>query len=324
MEGGNAVIDSRGNDAFERRPLHFEDVLIGSEFRSAVGTVDRAEAMDFAGRWDPQRFHLDEEAARNSLFRTLSLSGLNTLCLCFRLYNDIGLFRETALAGAGIEQLRWHRPAYPGDCLNVVVRMLDKRPVTRPDRGLVTVELSAFNQDHALVMVARILVLISRKSAIEDHDERYVRIEEAIEIERDIATVWDVIADFQRLDRWIATATMITDRQPQSMLHRHFAIGGSYFHERLDLLDGDAHRLRYSLLESPLPVDNYRAEVRVSATSEYRASVVWSTSCNAVQIDQQKCERIVRNAARSSLAQLKSFVEHLLPGRPLGKAVSKN
>lgn len=324
MEGGNAVIDSRGNDAFKRRPLHFEDVVIGSEFRSAVGAVDRAEAMDFAGRWDPQPFHLDEEAARNSLFKTLSLSGLNTLCLCFRLYNDIGLFRKTALAGAGIERLRWHRPVYPGDRLHVAVRMLDKRPVARPDRGLVTVELSTFNQDHALVMVTRILILVSRVPAIEACDVRYVKVEETLEIERDIATVWDVIADFRRLDRWIATATMITDRQPQSMVHRHFAIGGSYFHERLDLLDGDAHRLRYSLLESPLPVDNYRAEVRVSATSEDRASVAWSTSCNAVQIDHQKCERIVRNAARSSLAQLKSFVEHLSPGRPLGAAVGES
>lgn len=244
MEGGNAVIDSRWNDAFERQPLHFEDVVIGSEFHSAAGAVDRAEAMDFASRWDPQPFHLDEEVARNSLFKTVSLSGLNTLCLCFRLYNDIGLFRETALAGAGIEQLRWHRPVYPGDHLNVVVRMLDKRPVKRPDRGLVTVELSAFNQDHALVIVTRILVFVSRVAAIEACDDRHVKVEETVEIERDLATVWGIIADFQRLDRWIATATMITDRQPQSMLHRHFATGGSYFHERLDLLDGDAHRLR--------------------------------------------------------------------------------
>lgn len=143
--------------------LYFEDVVPNTTFHSATATVSEPEIIQFAQEWDPQPFHLSQDAARRSLFGTLVASGLQTLLLSFRLYNDIGLFRTTALAGAGLDGLRWLAPVLPGMVLHVEAELAAKRPTSNPARGLVTIKLTTFEQTGRAVLTLRLDVLIKRR-----------------------------------------------------------------------------------------------------------------------------------------------------------------
>lgn len=146
-----------------RESLTFEDVVAGDVYRSAAREVIEADIVRFALEWDPQPFHLDIEAARSSLFGALVASGLHTLVLSFKLFNDIGLFRTTALAGAGIERLRWLAPVHPGDVLHVRVEITGKRSVKADRRGLVTVELTTADATGRTVLALDLLILVARR-----------------------------------------------------------------------------------------------------------------------------------------------------------------
>lgn len=143
--------------------LTFEDAVPGDVYRSATREVIEADIVRFASEWDPQPFHLDIEAARSSLFGALVASGLHTLVLSVRLFNDIGLLRTTALAGAGIERLRWLAPVHPGDVLHVRVEIAGKRSVKADGRGLVTVKLTTANATGRTVLALNLLILVARR-----------------------------------------------------------------------------------------------------------------------------------------------------------------
>ena len=146
-----------------RRSLHFDDVIVGQHHSSATHVVTEADIVRFAHEWDPQSFHLDPLAARDSLFGGLVASGLHTLLISFRLFNDIGLFHTTALAGAGMEGLRWLAPVHPGEVLQVRVEFVNKRAVHRPGRGIVTVRLTTTDQSGSQVLVLDLLILVARQ-----------------------------------------------------------------------------------------------------------------------------------------------------------------
>jgi len=149
----------------ERPSLCFEDVVVGQRHRSGTRVVVEDDIIAFARQWDPQPFHLDHAAAMGSLFGTLVASGLQTLLISFNLYNDIGLFRTTALAGAGMERVYWLAPVYPGDQLQVGVEFAAKRPVRAANRGLVTVRLTTLDGPGRQVLTLELLVLVARRVA---------------------------------------------------------------------------------------------------------------------------------------------------------------
>ena len=143
------------------RELYLEDFVPGLEFRTAGVTITDGQIIDFALRFDPQPFHLDVEAAGQSIFGGLIASGFHTIALTFRLFADTRVLSAASLGSPGIDEVRWLRPVRPGDTLSAVVEVLDNRPsTTKPDRGIATLKYTTRNQsgEPVLTMLARQLL----------------------------------------------------------------------------------------------------------------------------------------------------------------------
>lgn len=136
---------------------YYEDLELDEVYDAGGYTVTKEEAITFAEQFDPQPFHIDEEAARESMFGGLIASGLHTLCLSVRLF--ITEFIQGAegvanMGGSGMDDLRWHRPVYPGDTLRVQVEVVEKSPSeSRSDRGYVDFGLRAFTDGEEVLTV---------------------------------------------------------------------------------------------------------------------------------------------------------------------------
>lgn len=126
--------------------LYWEDFAPGQVYELGSHTVTGEEIVEFASRWDPQPFHVDEEAAKRSSFEGLAASGWHTACISMRLYAE-GLLLDTAGMGSGgLEELRWLVPVRPGDVLSASVSVLDVAPSSkRPDRGTVFMRWEVHN-----------------------------------------------------------------------------------------------------------------------------------------------------------------------------------
>jgi acyl dehydratase len=141
-----------------------EDYAVGQRFASGRVRVELAALKAFAREFDPQPFHLDEEAARASLFGGLAASGWHTAALTMRLLVD-GDFRPAGgLIGAGFDELAWPLPVRAGDELRVASEVIDiRRSKSRPERGMMKVRNVTFNQHDQAVMVQVVnLVVPSR------------------------------------------------------------------------------------------------------------------------------------------------------------------
>ncbi len=142
----------------------FEDVEIGETARFGRYEVTREEILEYARQFDPQPFHLDEEAARASMFGGLVASGWHTGAMFIRMVCD-GMVPTAATSGSmGFDDLRWLKPVRPGDVLSVesVVReKIESR--SRPDRGTVKIESRVSNQRGEVVMSLVSLVIYLRR-----------------------------------------------------------------------------------------------------------------------------------------------------------------
>ncbi len=119
--------------------LFFEDLNPGRTFDLGVITIDPVEMREFAARFDPQWYHLDEEMARQSHHGGLIASGFFTVSLFMRAYVDHVLSRAAADASPGLEELRWLAPVYAGDRLAIRLDVMGSKPsVARPGLGTVT------------------------------------------------------------------------------------------------------------------------------------------------------------------------------------------
>ncbi|HET9068009.1 MAG TPA: MaoC family dehydratase [Amaricoccus sp.] len=139
--------------------LHLEDFFVGQKLVSPEREITAAAIMAFAAEFDPQPFHTDEEAAKESFFGGLAASGWHTAALTMRMLADGGLPVAGGLIGAGGE-ISWPRPTRPGDVLHVesvVEAVVPSR--SRPERGMVTVRSETKNQrgETVQVLVSRVL-----------------------------------------------------------------------------------------------------------------------------------------------------------------------
>ena len=145
-------------------PLYFEDLAVGQTFGTGTVTVEPEMVKAFAAEFDPQPFHLDEDAARASVFGGLVASGWHTAALTMKLLAGGELRGVGGLIGLGAEELRWPRPVHPGDVLRVRCEVLDVRPSkSQPDRGLVRVRNTTLNQDGQPVMVQVVTLIVPRR-----------------------------------------------------------------------------------------------------------------------------------------------------------------
>jgi acyl dehydratase len=142
--------------------LYLDDLIIGQRFESGAVTVDAGAIRAFAREFDPQPFHLDEEAARDSLFGGLAASGWHTAALTMRLLVD-SVPVAGGIVGAGCE-ITWPRPARPGDTLSVTSEIVEVTPSrSRPDRGRIVVRSETLNQKGEVVQVLVAKLVVPRR-----------------------------------------------------------------------------------------------------------------------------------------------------------------
>ena len=148
----------------------FEDIEVGAVTRFGEKLVTREEVIDFAGKYDPQPFHLSDEAAAQSHFGRLAASGWHTAAMTMAMtvahLGDIGF---ASMGGAGIDELRWLAPVYPGDVLSVETTVLDKRQSqSRPGMGLVRQQTAVCNQSGVAVLRFVATVLVATRAGAAD------------------------------------------------------------------------------------------------------------------------------------------------------------
>ena len=133
---------------------YLEDFAAGQTFGSGRLRVDKQRITSFAAEFDPQPFHLDEAAARNSVFQGLAASGWHTAALTMRLLVESEFKPAGGIIGAGFDEFRWPRPVRAGDELHLKIEVLEARPSkSRPEQGLVKVRTTTLNQNDEAVQV---------------------------------------------------------------------------------------------------------------------------------------------------------------------------
>lgn len=134
--------------------IYFEDMEVGH--RQAFGRyeVTREEVLAFASSYDPQAFHLDDDAAAKTYFGRVSASGWHTCAMTMRmLVDNMSTVQQAGLGSPGVDTLRWIKPVYPGDTLRCETEVIEKRRSrSRPDMGLFKTRVSVFNQSDVMVL----------------------------------------------------------------------------------------------------------------------------------------------------------------------------
>lgn len=148
------------------RGLYYEDLSAGQAYATPGLTVTEESIIRFALEWDMQPFHVDAIAAKNSIFGTLTASGLQTLMLSYRLYYQLGLFDGTALAGLGFKKVRFVKPLRPGATISVIATVDEMRDTKKQDRGLVVMELQTFDHDRELLLQMDLSLLLAKRLAL--------------------------------------------------------------------------------------------------------------------------------------------------------------
>ncbi|MGH8168724.1 MAG: MaoC family dehydratase [Woeseiaceae bacterium] len=147
--------------------LYFEDFEAGRTFSGPARIrVKREDIVRFATEFDPQPFHLDEEAAKDTIFAGLAASGWHTSAMTMRLLVDSELKVAGGLIGLGMEELRWPRPVRAGDELRIESEVLDTRESkSRPQQGLVRVRNTTFNQRDEVVQLSVSTMIVPRRDS---------------------------------------------------------------------------------------------------------------------------------------------------------------
>jgi acyl dehydratase len=145
---------------------YFEDFKVGEVIEGGARTISKDEMVAFAREFDPQPFHTDEAAARETMYGGIIASGWHSGALMMRLFYD-SLIRDCASMGSpGIDELRWIKPVRPGDTLRLrttVLEVIESR--SKPDRGLVRTFCELLNQDGEVVMSIKPINFFRRRPA---------------------------------------------------------------------------------------------------------------------------------------------------------------
>ncbi|WP_436901887.1 MaoC family dehydratase [Halovenus halobia] len=146
---------------------YYEDYEIGDTRAFGERTVSKEEIIEFAEKYDPQPFHTDEEAAKDTMFNGLAASGWHTAAICMRMYVE-HMIDDASQGARGVDELRWIKPVRPGDTLTAESEVVDKYPdEDNPYIGYVDSRLTAYNQDDEAVISWIGLGIIEREAAAE-------------------------------------------------------------------------------------------------------------------------------------------------------------
>lgn len=143
----------------------FDDLKLGMRFASESKIVSREEILRFAGEFDPQPFHLDDEAAKDTILGGLAASGWHTAAIAMRLALSAKPFGPHPLFGAGVDDLRWMKPVRPGDTLHLEGEVVELIPSKTRPQGIARVKWTAFNQDGEAVYTFNPIAIVPRRPA---------------------------------------------------------------------------------------------------------------------------------------------------------------
>jgi acyl dehydratase len=145
---------------------YWEDFAVGDVVALGEVSVTAEEIVEFASRYDPQPFHLDEEAGRVSPFGGLIASGWHTTALFMGMFVRAVLLDAASLGSPGVDEIRWRAPVRPGDTISGRTTVIDVQPsATNPGRGTVFTENEVFNQDGVLVLSMKARGFFARRPA---------------------------------------------------------------------------------------------------------------------------------------------------------------
>lgn len=143
---------------------YFEDFPIGEVMERGPYVVTREEILAFARQFDPQPFHVDEDAARQSIYGGIIASGWHTAAICHKLLVEGLLGQAASMGSPGLDELRWKKPVRPGDALSVRIETLEARPsASKPDRGALKFRFEVVNQHGDVVMTEIATALFARR-----------------------------------------------------------------------------------------------------------------------------------------------------------------
>jgi acyl dehydratase len=143
---------------------YLEDLAAGQKYGSGRLVVDAARIKSFAAEFDPQPFHLDDQAARSTIFGGLAASGWHTAAMTMRLFVESEFKPAGGIVGAGFDEFRWPTPVRPGDELHLEIEILEVRPSkSRPQQGIVKVRTTTTNQKGEAVQVSVGNLIVPRR-----------------------------------------------------------------------------------------------------------------------------------------------------------------
>ena len=146
--------------------IYLDDFHPGAVREAGPCAVTREEIIDFATRYDPQPFHVDEDAARETMFGGLISSGWMTIGIAMRLYVDSFLHEAASLGSPGVDQIRWVQPVRPGDTLRLRTTVREVKPSqSKPDRGIVFTHWEVLNQKDEVVLTMEGMGMFRRRPA---------------------------------------------------------------------------------------------------------------------------------------------------------------
>jgi acyl dehydratase len=146
------------------KDLYLEDFKPGDKFTTGKATISERQIVEFAKQYDPQLFHIDPVAAKDTIFGGLIASGFQTLVLGFRLVWDSGVLKAASMGSPGFDELRWLKPVRPGDTLTVAMEVKEVRPSqSKPDRGIMRASYRYQNQKGEEVLTFTSMHLLKRR-----------------------------------------------------------------------------------------------------------------------------------------------------------------
>jgi len=143
----------------------FDDLKLGMHFKSDAVTVSKEDILRFASEFDPQPFHLDEEAAKGTILGGLAASGWHTAAIAMKLAITCRPFGPHPLFGAGVDELRWMKPVRANDTLHLEGEVVELTPSRTKPQGIARIKWTAYNQNGEAVYTFNPIAIVPRRPA---------------------------------------------------------------------------------------------------------------------------------------------------------------
>lgn len=139
--------------------MKFSEIIVGKVYKTQSYKFTKEKVIQFATEFDPQYLHLDEKKAEEGRFKGIIASGIHTLSISMKLWIECGIFGDDIIAGAGLKNVKFIKPVYPGDELHAFVEVIEKKEKMK-EAGIINLFLSTYNDRDEKVLEAELSALV--------------------------------------------------------------------------------------------------------------------------------------------------------------------